>query len=269
MKVSLINTLLNEEKNVDSFLNSIVKQTEKPEEFIIVDGGSKDKTYKIVKKFVKKYKWIKAFQLKGANISKGRNYAIKKSKNEIIIVCDAGGEYKKDWIGKLKIGFNGAVGFGADKPLIRNDFQRVLAKKILHKNVPGSSRNMIFLKRIWQEVKGYPEDLNRAEDTLFEERIKKKGYNIGRIRDAVCYWEMRENLEEVRKQFYGYGYWDGILQKKYKLLPMKYRILINLLIIAIPAYPLFWLISQSSLEFKIDFVRRYAYLRGFLKGRFK
>ena len=176
--------------------------------------------------------------------------------------------YKKDWLEKLVNGFNGQVGFGIDKPLITNDFQRILAKKILHNDVPGSSRNMIFLKKIWKEVGGYPEDMERAEDTLFDERIKSKGYKISRVNDAICFWEMRKNLMEVKKQFYGYGYWDGVLQKRYKILPKKYKILILILFLLIPLYPLFWMVSKISLVFKIEFVRRFTYFRGFIEGFF-
>ncbi|RLG16029.1 glycosyltransferase, partial [Nanoarchaeota archaeon] len=44
MKVSLICTVLNEEDTIEDLLKSIIKQTRRPDEFVIVDGGSKDKT---------------------------------------------------------------------------------------------------------------------------------------------------------------------------------------------------------------------------------
>ena len=269
MRISLICTVLNEEENIEFFIKSKINQRRKPDEFIIVDGGSEDDTLRILKKFAKRYRWIKVFQKRGANISKGRNGAIKRAKYEIIVGCDAGGKYDKNWLKNLERGFNGQVSFGIDKPLITNKFQKILARKILHKNVPGSSRNMIFLKKIWKEVGGYPEDLNRAEDTLFDEKIRKRGYKIGRVKDAICFWEMRKNLKEVKKQFHDYGYWDGVLQRNHKMLPLKYRLLIAILTILLPLYPLFWLVSKISLGFKIDFVRRYTYLRGFVRGFFE
>ncbi len=269
MKVSLISTVFNEEKNIKEFVESLADQTKKPDEFIIVDGGSDDGTFDTLKDLARKYKWMKTYQVKGANISKGRNYAISRTKNEIIVSVDAGSKYKGDWLENLVNGFNGEVSFGMEEPLIENDFQKILAKKLLHKGVPGSSRNMIFLKKIWKEVGGYPEDMKRAEDTLFDERIKKAGYKISRVPDAICYWEMRKNLKEVKKQFYGYGYWDGILQKRHRILPAKYKFLIVLLFAALPLYPLAWMVSRLSLGLKIDFERRYAYFFGFMKGMFK
>ena len=119
-KETLISTVLNEEKNIEYFINSIINQTKKPKEFIIVDGGSEDKTFDILKKIAKKNKWIKLYQIRGLNISEGRNYAIKKAKGEIIITCDAGGKFKKDWLEKMLQGFNGEVGFQFFKIRLHN-----------------------------------------------------------------------------------------------------------------------------------------------------
>ncbi len=266
MKISLISTVLNEDKNLDFFIKSIIKQKKRPEEFIIVDGGSTDKTFEILKTYSKKHKWIKIFQKKGFNISQGRNYAIKKAKNDVIATCDAGGKYREDWLEKLAEGFNGQVSFGTDKPLIKNKFQKVLAKKVLHKKVVGSSRNMIFQKKIWKEVGGYPEDMLIGEDTLFDERIRKKGYKIIKIPNAICYWEMRKNLLEVKRQFYRYGYWDGVAYRRHKILPLKPRLAVIILSFATPFYPLLRVISELSIGLKIDVVRRFAYLKGFYRG---
>ena len=261
MKISIIATVFNEEKNLEKFLDSIIKQSKKPEEVVIVDGGSDDKTYEILKKYAKKYRWIKIYQKKGANIAKGRNIAISKTKYDLLAGIDAGTKYEKNWLENLIKGFKGDVGFGKTLPLIENDFQRVLAKKMRQRF--GSSRNIIFKKEVWKEVGGYPEDLRMAEDTVFNEKIKRAGFRIVLIPNAIGYWEMRRDLKGVKKQFYNYGYWDGVAYKKYGILPLRHKIAIIGLTLLIPLYPIFWLISQFSLSIKIDFTRRFAYLRGF------
>jgi len=268
-EASLISTVLNEEQNIKFFVESIINQTKKPKEFIIVDGGSKDKTFEILKKIASKHKWIKPYQVKGANISKGRNYAIKKAKEEIIVSCDAGGKYKEDWFEKMLKGFNNQVGFGVDKPLIKNNFQKALAKVILHKNVCGSSRNMIFLKKAWLSVGGYPEDLLIGEDTLYDERLKKKGWKFKTIQNAICFWEMRSDIKSFKKQFYHYGYWDGISYKKYKMLPFKYVLAAIYPFILIPISPFLWILSKLNLIIKIRLTKRIKYAQGFWKGYFR
>ncbi len=264
MKISLISTVLNEQENIGKFVDSIINQTKKPDELTIVDGGSNDNTFKILKNYAKKYKWIKIFQKKDSNISEGRNIAIEKAKNEIIIGADAGTKYEENWIEELINGFNGYVGFGQTLPLIETEFQKILAKKM--KQRFGSSRNIIFRKEIWKKVGGYPEDLDIAEDTVFNERIKKAGFKIAVIPKAIGYWEMRHNIEELKKQFYKYGYWDGIAYKKYRILPINHKIAVLGLTLLFPLYPLFLFLSKFSLSTKIVFVRRFAYLNGFWTG---
>jgi glycosyltransferase involved in cell wall biosynthesis len=264
MKVSLITTVKNEEKNIEVFIKSIINQTKKPDEFIIVDGGSSDNTYKILKKYSKKYNWIRVYQLNGANISQGRNYAIQKAKNEIIVVVDAGTKYKKNWLENLTKHFVADVGYGKTLPWVENDFQKILAKKM--KQRFGSSRNIIFKKSVWKKVGGYPEDLKCAEDTVFNEKIRIAGFKSQLIPNAICYWEMRSSLDDLKKQFYNYGYWDAKAYKKYKILPTKSKILIMFLTPLIILYPVFWLISKFSLSIKIDVVRRFSYLKGFWIG---
>ena len=53
--ISIITTVLNDEKNIASCINSVKSQKIKKLEHIIVDGGSSDKTFLIIKKFQKKY----------------------------------------------------------------------------------------------------------------------------------------------------------------------------------------------------------------------
>lgn len=263
-KVSAIATVLNEERNVRDFIDSIIMQTKKPDEFMVIDGGSNDATYKILKEYSKKHRWIKTYQLKGANISQGRNFAIKKTRNEIILGVDAGTKYEKNWIEEMVKAFSCDVGFGRTLPLIENEFQKVLAKQMKQKY--GSSRNIILKKSVWANIGGYPEDLDIGEDTFFNEKIKRKGFVTQKISEAIGYWEMRKNLEEVKKQFFRYGYWDGYAYRKYKILPLKNKIAVIGLAILLPLYPFFWLISGISLELKIKIARRFNYIVGFLRG---
>jgi len=100
--VSLICTVLNEEKTIKDYLNSILNQTFLPDEIIIVDGGSKDKTFQILKKYEDTHpNLIKVLQLKGANIAQGRNYAIKNARGIIIVTTDAGCVYDKDYVKEI------------------------------------------------------------------------------------------------------------------------------------------------------------------------
>jgi len=265
-KVTLISTVLNEEKNINFFIKSIIDQSKKPDEFIIIDGGSTDKTFEILKSYSRKNKRMKVFQEKGTNIPRGRNIAISKAKNEIIVSVDAGTKYEKEWLENLIKGFKEDVGFGKTLPWIKNNFQKILSKKM--KQRFGSSRNMIFKKSVWKEVGGYPEDMKIAEDTVFYEKIRRGGFKMDFIPNAICDWEMRDNIRGLEKQFYNYGYWGGLAYKRHSSLPLKRKLAVIILILLLPLFPLFWLISRLSLSIKISCVMRFSYLKGFLRGFF-
>jgi len=51
LRTTLICTVLNEEKTIGKFLDSIASQSKFPNEIIIVDGGSEDKTVQKISEF--------------------------------------------------------------------------------------------------------------------------------------------------------------------------------------------------------------------------
>ena len=229
MKVSLITTVKNEEISIQNFLDSVVAQTKKPNEFIIVDGDSKDQTYEILKKYSKKYSWIKVYQLSGANIAKGRNFAIKKTKSKIIAVTDAGNKLDKNWLKYITLPLiKNKADFvvGNYKPLSKNNFeyfQGILIVKAGSKLMPSraSSRSIAFKKEVWKKIKGYPEKFLTGEDTQFNIKAFSK-FRIIYEKKAIVYWKMRPNLCGFSKQFFLYGKGD---KKQENLLRMKFNLL--------------------------------------------
>ncbi len=220
-KITLICTLKNEEHHLEEFLTSIISQSHLPDEAIFVDGGSTDGTLKKLSQYSEKFQWFKFFSEPGLNIAQGRNFAIKKSKNQIIISIDAGCILHKHFIKNMIKYFPryDVVG-GKIEPLIRNDFQIYLASIIFNKkstfsNSP-SSRAIAFKKSVWKSVGGYPENLTTAEDTLFNYFWKKRGFSFKYSKEAIVYWEMRDSLPGVAKQYFLYGFGDGI-----SLMPLK------------------------------------------------
>lgn len=214
MKVSLISTIYNEEYSIKEFLDGLLSQSYKPDEIIIVDGGSKDNTSEIVKSYIKKGAPIKFIVSPGVNIAKGRNIAIENSKNEIIASTDAGCKLDKDWLKNLivKIEDDVDVVSGMTIPAPKNKFERCVAQITVTKmedinenNYLPSSRSIAFKKSAWEKVGGYPEYLYTAEDTLFDLNMKEAGLKFVTAKDAIVYWDIRKNLKALFKQYYLYG----------------------------------------------------------------
>ena len=87
MKISIITVCLNSEKTILETLNSVLSQTYKNIEHIIVDGESEDKTKIFLRKYPFKNKRI--FSIKKRGVYNAINYGIKKATGDIIHILHA------------------------------------------------------------------------------------------------------------------------------------------------------------------------------------
>lgn len=91
--VSVIIPTYNEERYIDACLQSLLSQTYKPLEIIMVDDGSTDKTVEIAKRFK-----INLFKQKHMGPAGARNLGASKAKGEILVFPDADMKYDKKYI---------------------------------------------------------------------------------------------------------------------------------------------------------------------------
>ena len=212
MKFSIIVPIYNEIDWIKEFLNSIYNQTKKPDEIILVDGKSNDGTLEYLKKEEKKGK-VKVFSFK-CNVAEARNYAIKVSKNEIILCTDAGCIVDKNRcknIMKIYETTDNKVVGGKSDYIVKNEFQKKVKNRIISPD-PNfnfvSSRNISFYKKVWKDVGWYPEYLKRWEDTYFNYIIEKAGYKIFFCKTAIVKRWMWKNYKDFYKMYKNYTQWD-------------------------------------------------------------
>ena len=235
MKISFITTVLNEEKSVINLLGSLNSQTVLPDEVIIADGGSTDKTLSVISnfKFQISNKIIKFKILsKTGNRAVGRNAAIGESSGEIIVCTDAGCILDKNWIKNITAPFksgNVDVASGFYVPRTKGVFQKALAgytsvmpDKLDPQNFLPSSRSIAFKKDAWRKIGGYPEWLNTCEDLYFARELQKKRFVFKTVKDAIVFWPQRKNFTEAFIQFYNYALGDGTARYFRKTTPFLY-----------------------------------------------
>lgn len=87
MKFSIITPCLNAEHTIRLTLNSILSQSYRNIEHVIVDGGSIDRTKEIIKKYPHANK--KIYTLKKSSIYQAINLGIKKSTGDIVCILNA------------------------------------------------------------------------------------------------------------------------------------------------------------------------------------
>ena len=89
MKISVIVPVYNVEEYLDKCLNSLVNQTLKDIEIIIVNDGSPDNSQLIIDEYTKKYKNIKSYKKGNSGLSDTRNVALAYARGEYVTFVDS------------------------------------------------------------------------------------------------------------------------------------------------------------------------------------
>ena len=218
LKVSVCLTVFNEEESIGDLLNSLLKQSKKPDEIVVIDGGSKDKTAQIIRHFQKKDKKIKLLVQKCTR-AEGRNLSCELAKNEIIAITDADCTADSKWLRRVTDPFKhkeidmvaGFYSMLAVTPFEKalSYFLAVTPKRFSSDFLP-STRSVAFRKSLWERVGGFPEDSNNsAEDTDFNYEVVKIGAGIARTKDAIVFWKIPTDLKLALNKFYNYAKWDA------------------------------------------------------------
>jgi glycosyltransferase involved in cell wall biosynthesis len=235
--VSLITTVHNEEASIGPLLDAILAQARQPDEFIIVDAGSTDRTREVIADCQSRGLRVRLIVEPGANRSRGRNLAVQAASGDIIACTDAGCIPDPDWLQRLIAPFEldepPDVVSGYYRPGAHTWTERLIAaatvpavSEVNPETFLPSSRSVAFARRAWQAVGGYPEYTGYAEDTAFGLSLRAAGFRFRFQPDAVVRWGMRGSLFDLFRQFYRYarsdgqlGHWFPHYTKAFALLP--------------------------------------------------
>jgi len=101
MKFSLIIPVYNVEEYLEKCLESIINQSYKDFEAIVVNDGTKDSSQDIIDKYVKKDKRIKSYIKENGGLSDARNYGIRYVTGDYIVFIDSDDYINSDLLLKL------------------------------------------------------------------------------------------------------------------------------------------------------------------------
>lgn len=100
-KVSIIVPVFQVEKYLKECIDSLISQTLKDIEIILIDDGSTDDSLRICEDYKSKYDNIILIHQENKGLSYTRNVGIRISKGKYIAFCDSDDTYKKDMLEKL------------------------------------------------------------------------------------------------------------------------------------------------------------------------
>ncbi len=254
-KVSVVVTFLNEEKHLPELIRSLLCQTQKPDELILIDGGSSDASVLLIQKYLTNKKFPIILKTHPGNIGQCRNYGVKLTHNELIAFTDAGCVPDKHWLKELTQFYlqnATAVVAGYYFGLPQSSFQAavvpyvlVMPDRVNAEELLPASRSMLIEKKLFEKMGGFDEKLVVSEDFALSQKIRAYGKKINKnlisfTSKAQVGWYPKPNLYTFIKMIYMHTKYDlkaGIVRTKIVFILLRY-------IYALQSILMVWLITD-------------------------
>lgn len=205
--ISVIIPTLNEEKFLPHLLDSLVGQTNKDFEVIVVDGSSKDETISIARSYEEKLPKLRVIESKKASLPLQRNLGARSAKGEWFAFVDADGVLFPNFIERVSefivVNHPKIVTTWArpdsDKPGDANI--ALLANLIFEMSIithrpfaPGPLT--VVSREVFEDVGGYDETRKFNEDVDFSMRVYKQKILLSVIPETLYVWSLRRLRNE-------------------------------------------------------------------------
>lgn len=219
MKISIITPTYNSQNFIKETVNSVINQTYKNWELIVIDDASNDNTIKIVNQFIKTNPNICLLQNKqnsGAAIT--RNRGIEAAKGDLIAFLDADDLWKPEKLEK-QVAFMSAndcdVCFSS-YDLMNEDGIRLnkqikalsilTYKKLLRSNYIGNLTGIYNAKSLGKITA--PNLRKRQDWLIWLEAVKKSGKPVLGIEESLAIYRVRESsISSNKLNLVKYNYW--------------------------------------------------------------
>ncbi len=211
-KISVIIPVYNTEKYLKKCLDSVINQTYKNIEIIIVNDGSPDNSDKIIQSFQNKYPdKIRAFNKINGGLSDARNYGIEKSTGEYIAFLDSDDYVEKNCYELL---MNKACAQNFD--IVVCDFNNVYKNKIIqgYSNINNDITEKEKIKTVYKNI--YPSAWNKLYKKELFDKIKfKKGVWYEDVEFLYRLLPSVKSIGVVKLPLINYVHRDGAITKTF------------------------------------------------------
>lgn len=208
-KVSLIVPIFNSSKYLKKCINSLLNQTLKDIEIILINDGSKDESDKIIKEY--KDKRIKYISKENEGIGKTRNRGIKEATGEYIAFVDSDDYLNEQFCEHM---YNKAHQDNCDLVICdfyedRGNLQEIRFKDFedthlkdnpnLINNINLGPCNKLYSLDMLKKNKIYFEENLKYEDAPFVIKAIKNAKKIGKVNKYLTYYVIHENSETTTR----------------------------------------------------------------------
>lgn len=235
--ISIIVPIYNVEKYLQKCIQSIINQTYKNIEIILVDDGSKDNSGKICDEFKQIDNRIKVIHKENGGLSDARNAGLKIAKGEYIGFVDSDDYIAQDMFETLyKLAkennadisivsfyeiYNGKViGVRDFKSLEEMDKIEAMKELLIDTKIQSYAWNKLFKKELFENIE-FPTNKN-FEDIATTLLLFEKANKVMLLEDPKYYYVRRDNSIIGTRNYKTYKDYLDVIYDKYIYLNGKY-----------------------------------------------
>lgn len=194
--VSLIVPVYNTEMFLDKCIQSLLNQSFKSFEIILVNDGSTDNSQKICDKYAEKYANIRSYSTCNGGLSSARNYGIDRANGEFIMFLDSDDWFEENMLSEMMRAF------------FRNNSDVVIQGFQVDFESDGSTYYEVFERDMsFQEQNLYEGILNAEQKGLFNSSCNKM-YKTNIIKEYKIYFE--EGQEPAEDLLFNCNYFKHV-----------------------------------------------------------
>lgn len=241
MKVSILSPCYNVEKYISQCLDSIIQQTYKNLQIILVDDGSTDNTLAILNQYASLDSRIEVHHQENKGVATARNELLSKVKGDYVLFVDS-----DDWIELDMVEFlitkvteenaemavcGNVVNNGIPKKNYKEETwgkEKVIEEFLRHTNFNGSLCNKLFNVKLLKNNPTFNPEISYGEDALFTWQIIQDVEKIIVTDKQLYHYRMNEgSLSHGKfgdKKLSGHTVWTKICEDTEKLYPNKITI---------------------------------------------
>jgi glycosyltransferase involved in cell wall biosynthesis len=216
MRVSAVVPVKNEERSIGRLLDALLNQTRRPDEIVVVDGGSSDRTADIVRAYVAGGHAVRLIRTDHAYPGQARNIGVALSKGEVIAFWDGGMVPRPDTLERLvhpilKGTADLVHGRLVTEPAGFADRCFMLALLPAWNAVQNGFRfnahpiaNTALRRSVWEAAGGFP-PWRAGEDQAFREKVAACGARIAYEPEAVTVMRPGESFSQLLRKLVVYS----------------------------------------------------------------
>jgi glycosyltransferase involved in cell wall biosynthesis len=260
LQISLVVPVRNEEESLARLVSSIRAQTRRPEEVLLVDGGSNDRTVELARELAAGDERFRVVEAGEASPGRGRNVGASEARYPWLAFTDAGIGLDPEWLERLAEQVEAEpeteVVYGNFDPVTRTFFERCAAIAYVAPKTPhgddGSLTRGRFIasslmrREVWRRAGGFP-DMRAAEDLIFMERVEAEGARTRWAPRANVRWQLQPNLARTFRRFALYSkhnVWAGRQRFWHYGIARQYAVALLFVVLAV-VHSVWWLLVPA------------------------